>query len=192
MLPRLSAAAEALDRGELVVYPTDTLLGLGAKASDDTAVARLMRAKDRPAGMPISIAVSSVAELESIARLTPSAASIVRRSLPGPFTFLVPISPRARDTVAAPLVGPAGAVGIRVPDHPVAREIARRVGAITCTSANRHGRPACRNVGEARREFGDIVRVYVASGPAPSGSPSTLVDLTGASPRVVTRGATVP
>jgi L-threonylcarbamoyladenylate synthase len=75
-----------------------------------------------------------------------------------------------------------------VPDHPVARELARRCGPIVATSANRHGTPPARTVAEARRAFGSDVSIYLTGGPAPAGRPSDLVDLSGGGPgRVVRR-----
>ena len=181
------AAIASLAGGKLIVYPTDTLWGLGASAMDPRAVDALLRAKDRPAGMPISIAVSSVEEAELLVDWSAASRSIARRLLPGAVTILAPASRRARRSLAPSLVAPDGSLGLRVPDHPVAREIARCAGPITATSANRHGDPPCRSVREARRVFGDRVATYVASGPAPSGRPSSLVDLRGTTPRVVAR-----
>ncbi|MCI4344075.1 MAG: threonylcarbamoyl-AMP synthase [Thermoplasmata archaeon] len=185
----LEAAARELARGALVVYPTDTLYGLGARATSEAAVARLLRAKGRPSDQPISFAVSSTEEIEPWADLTSGARRWVRRLLPGPVTVLLPVSAAARRKLASPILGSAGTVGIRVPDHPVARALALRVGPITCTSAIRHGEPASRSLAAARRTFGRAVARYVAGGPAPTGSPSTLVDLTGASPSVVPRAS---
>src|ERR1700686_3268831 len=121
MLSAVDAAIEALGKGELVVYPTDTLFGLGAKASDPAAVDALLAVKGRPGGMPISVAVSSLAEVEALASLTPTATAILRQSLPGPFTFILRASSVGRRLAPATL-GPSGNLGVRVPDHPVARE----------------------------------------------------------------------
>jgi len=182
----LAAAARALAAGGLVVYPTDTLLGLGARATDRRAVARLESTKGRT-GQPLSVAVSSFEELDTWADLSPSARRWVRRHLPGPFTVLVPPSALATRTFPTTLVPPNGALAIRIPDHPAARELARRAGPIVATSANHHGQPPCRTVAEARRSFGPRVAAYVRSGPAPSGHPSTFVDLRGHRPRPVAR-----
>lgn len=181
-------AVSALRRGRLVVYPTDTLLGLGARAADPSAVGRLFAAKERPAGMPVSVAVSSLDEVEAIARLDGPKRALLRRALPGPYTFLLPVSAKGRRALAPSVLSAHGAVGVRIPDHPVAREIARRVGPVVCTSANRHGRPPCRTVGEARRELGDRVERYLSAGPAPSGTASMVIDLTGTAPTVVRSG----
>jgi L-threonylcarbamoyladenylate synthase len=183
----LADAVRALASGELVVYPTDTLIGIAARASDPSAVDRLASAKDRPAHLPVSLAFSSTEEVESFAALSAVARRFARTHLPGPYTLLLPASPLARRTLAAPLVNRAGALGVRVPDHPLARELARRAGPITSTSANRHGAPPARTVAEARAALGDAISVYLPALPRPSGRPSTLVDLTGAGPRRVER-----
>lgn len=183
----LADAVRVLADGGLVVYPTDTLLGIGARANDPDAVARLARAKGRPPGMPVSVMVSSLAEVEALAELDPAGRRFVRTRLPGPFTVLVRGSALARRTLAAPVRGPSGIVGLRLPDHPLARELARRAGPITSTSANAHGRPPCRSVAGARRTFGDAVAVYLSGPPTPSGRPSELVDLAHGAPRAVPR-----
>ena len=182
----LSEAVVALRRGGLVVYPTDTLLGLGALARDRRAVDRLIAAKGRPPTQPISVCVSSTEEVERYATVSPSARRFLRRHLPGPFTVLLAPSSEARRTFATS-VGGSGAVGFRIPDHPTARALARAAGPLTATSANRHGTRPSRTLAEARRSLGDAVRVYLRSPPAGSGLPSTLVDLTGPEPRVIRR-----
>jgi L-threonylcarbamoyladenylate synthase len=183
----LDAAVRALAAGRLVVYPTDTLLGVAARATDRRAVDRLLDAKGRPARLPISVAVSSTEELEELATLSPTGARFARRHLPGPYTLLAPGAARTRRSFAAPIVGVRGTIGFRIPDHPLARELARRAGPITATSANRHGAAPARSVAEARRVFGNDVATYLPATPAPSGRPSTLVDLTARRVRVVPR-----
>lgn len=179
MESRLDRAIDRLRHGELVVYPTDTLYGLGADARNDAAVERLLAAKGRGPAQPISVAVASFEDVEPLARLSPSARSFLRSNLPGPFTLLVPPSPSiARVGLADPVRAGGEAIGVRVPDHPLARALARAVGPITATSANRHGDPPCRTMREARRAFGDRVAVYLDGPPFPSGQPSALVDLT--------------
>jgi len=177
----LAAAVRALHRGGLVAYPTDTLLGLAASATRAAAVERLAAVKRRPAGQPISVAVSSTEELEPLAELSEAGRRFVRRQLPGPYTVLLRTRPGA---LAPSLFAPDGTIGLRVPDHPVARELARRAGPITATSANRHGAPSPGTMPALRKEFGAEIQVYLDGGPEPSGLPSTLVDLTGAGPKV--------
>ena len=183
----IRAAVRTLETGGLIVYPTDTLFGLGARARDRRAVERLTAAKRRPSGLPISVAVSSYEELEPWAEWTPERRAYARRVLPGAVTLIVPASRRARRELAPGIVGPEGSVGLRIPDHPLAREIARQAGPITCTSANRHGEPPARSLGEARASLGSAVGLYLSGSPPPSGRPSRLADLRGALPRFVER-----
>jgi L-threonylcarbamoyladenylate synthase len=183
----ISDAVRALRAGRLVVYPTDTLYGLAARADDPDAVDRLARAKGRPSGQPVSVALSSTEELEPFAVLTPPGRRWIRSHLPGPFTVLAPAAPLGRRSFPASVRGAAGALGFRVPDHPLARELARMAGPITATSVNRHGEPPARSLAEARRTFGDEVAVYLTGGPRPTGRPSQLVDLSRDPPALVAR-----
>jgi L-threonylcarbamoyladenylate synthase len=179
-------AARALAAGRLVVYPTDTLWGIAARASDRRAVERLVAAKGRDAHQPVSVAVSSVEEVERIAELSPRGRAFLRTHLPGPYTVLLRPSSGARRSLAPP-IAEGRTIGVRIPDHPAARELARRTGPITATSANRHGGAPSRSVAEARRVFGPEIAVYLSAAPGPSGRPSALVDLTGSVPRWVRR-----
>ena len=183
----VTRAAQSVARGALVLYPTDTLYGLGTDATNPRALDRLLEAKDRPANMPISVAVSSTEEAELLVDWTPPARALARTLLPGPVTLLVRASALARRRLAPPLIAPDGTLGVRVPDHPIARELARQAGPLTATSANRHGEPPAASVAAARRIFGDRVATYLTEGPIPSGRPSTLVDLRGPTPRFVER-----
>jgi L-threonylcarbamoyladenylate synthase len=187
MGPSVTDAARALAAGRLIAYPTDTLFGLGVRATDRAAVRRLQAAKGRPSGQPISVAVSSAEEVERLAMLSPVARRFVRTHLPGPYTVLVRASEFARRTLAPEVLAGGRALGLRLPDHPVARELARRAGPLTATSANRHDHPPCRTPAEIRRTFGSQVSVILPGRPRVSGIPSTLVDLTGPRPRVASR-----
>lgn len=177
----LTDAVRALRAGRIVGYPTDTLYGLAASATDLAAVERLVALKGRASAQPISIAFSSWEELEPYTELSAEGRSFLRTHLPGPYTVLAPASARARREFA-PSIAAGPTIGIRIPDHPLARALAQHAGPITATSANRHGEPAARTATEARRTFGDGVATYLPSVPAPSGEPSTLVDLTGPAP----------
>lgn len=174
----VEAAARALRRGELVALPTDTLVALAARAEDARAVDRLLAAKGRTSEHRLSVAVSSLEELELWSELPDTGRAWLRTNLPGPFTVLAVPSRAARARLPAALSGGAR-IGLRVPDHPLARELARQVGPITATSANRTGRPPATTVAAARAALGADVAVYLDGPPAPSGRPSTLVDLAG-------------
>ncbi len=162
--------------GAVVCYPTDTLWGLGADPSRPEALRRLAEVKGRPEGMPVSVAFSSLEEIEPWALLSAPDRAVLRVHLPGPYTFLLRSSPRARQRWAPGVLGPGGRLGVRVPDHPGARAFLTATGPLTSTSANRHGSPPVRDLQEARRTFGSRVAAYVAASPAPRGVPSTVVD----------------
>ena len=186
MAPAADAGARALLAGQLVVHPTDTLYALAARALDRAAVRRLVAAKGRSSARPMSVGVSSVQEIDRWAELRPEGRRFVRDELPGPYTILARPSSEARRRLAPEVAG-GTTIGLRVPDHPLALELARRAGPIVATSANRSGEPVVRSLAEARRALGAAVAAYVSAPPAPSGRPSTLVDLTGARPRTVPR-----
>lgn len=187
MVDSLGAAVRAVRSGYPVLYPTDTLWGFGVRPGDRTGVRRLYALKGRPEGMPVSVAFSSYEELEPYVRLTATSRATLRRWLPGPFTFLLRASPKARREWVRSVLGESSTVGVRIPDQPLARDLLARTGPLTTTSANRHGRPPCRTAAEARRVFGRKIGAYVTGGAAPSGHPSTIVDLTGPRPHVVRR-----
>lgn len=186
MDPSLARAIDRLRHGGLVVYPTDTLYGLGADARNERAVQRLLDAKGRSGARPVSVAVSSFEEVEPLGELSRPARAFLRSTLPGPYTLLLPAAPGFRRLGLAAPVGVKGrSIGVRLPNHPLARALAQAVGPITATSANRHGEPPCRTISEARRAFGDTVDAYLDGAPRPSGRPSTLVDWTqGDSPKL--------
>lgn len=183
MTDPIPRAVRALRAGGIVGYPTDTLYGLAVPATNLAAVESLVRAKGRATGQPISVAFSSFEELEPYSELSEEGRSFVRTHLPGPYTLLAPPSARARREFA-PVIAGGASMGIRIPDHPLARSLAEHAGPITATSANRHGERPARTASEARRIFGDEVAMYLPSDPAPSGAPSTLVDLTRGVPAI--------
>jgi L-threonylcarbamoyladenylate synthase len=181
---RIQEAVEALDRRGLVVYPTDTLYGLGADALDAEAIHALHEAKQRPPAQPISVAVADLATMERIVRVTPLARALVDRFLPGPLTLVLPPDPGVPDD----LLGDSKGLGVRIPAHPWALALCRAFGPLTATSANLHGQPSPATCQEARAQLGASVQVYLDAGPV-QGQGSTVLDLTGPAPRVLRHGA---
>jgi L-threonylcarbamoyladenylate synthase len=130
---------ESLRAGGMLIYPTDTLYGLGVDPFSDKALARLLAVKRRKAGKPIPLLLDEPARADSLARFVPDDAyRLMERFWPGAMTIVLPASPDLPEAIS----GGKGTVGLRVPDHPVSRLLAAAAGgAITGTSANRAGNP---------------------------------------------------
>ena len=165
------AAAEAVTAGGLIVYPTDTVYGIGASISNQQAVKALFAAKRRPYDMALSVAVADKEMISKIAVLNETAEKLIDAFLPGPLTIII----RKRSDVSDLVTANSDKIGFRIPDHPVAREICRLAGPVVATSANTHSKPDAVNIDMAVEAFGDKISVYVDDGPSPGGKPSTIV-----------------
>lgn len=176
---------EVLEAGGLVVYPTDTVYGLAVDVFQDSAVTKLYVAKARPRDLTVSMAVAEVSDVFRFGRRTPLAESFCAKNLPGPYTVVL----EATEEAPRMLVSKEGLIGIRVPDHPIPRLLAKTYGPITSTSANRHGQPSPITCEEARAQLGDAVDIYLDGGPAPLGQESTVVGLSGPRAKILRQGA---
>ncbi|MFI5353606.1 MAG: L-threonylcarbamoyladenylate synthase [Candidatus Binatales bacterium] len=180
-------AVEALRRGELVVYPTETLYALGADAASPAALRRLFAAKAREAGKPVALIAADPAMGFAIARDIPGAARRLAKAFwPGPLTLVMP----AKAGLPESLVGADGGVGVRVSSHPIAHALARRLGRpITATSANPAGQPPSTTIEQARAAFGRKVKVYLEGGELGGSPPSTVVAFDREAIKVLRAGA---
>ena len=180
-------AVEVIRSGGLVAIPTDTLYGLAADPFNPKAVDRVFAAKGRADAQAVALVASDAAQvLARLGPLTPMARRLADHFWPGPLTILMIAS-----SVLAPRVSAGtGLVGVRVPDHPVTRELCRLASLpLVATSANISGEPPSHDPDDVAAAFGDSIDVLVDSGPTPGGPPSTIVDATGASPRLIRAGA---
>jgi len=181
----LAEAIEVVRRGGLIVYPTDTLYGLGADPLNERAVERVYEAKRREA-KPLPILVSSRDKVEEVAYVNEEALRLMDLFWPGPLTIILPKKPRLPDLVTAG----AKSVGVRIPKHDLAIALIEGCGGVlTGTSANLSGRPPPKTVEEALSQLGESVDLAIDAGPAPIGMPSTVIDLSGDEPAVVREGA---
>ena len=179
-------AAYAVRRGDLVVLPTDTVYGIGADAFSPEAVGKLLRAKGRGRDMPVPVLVASRDALYAVAdRLPEEARQLVDAFWPGALTLVLRHTPH----LAWDLGDARGTVAVRMPDHPIALDVLRETGPMAVSSANRSGMPAALDAEQAQKELGDSVDVYLDGGPCAGSEPSTIVDVTGGTPRVLRRGA---
>ena len=182
----LSAAHNAVKRGEVVVLPTDTVYGIGADAFSPPAVRRLLEAKGRGRDMPPPVLVPEVRTIDGLASSIPFAVrELVDAFWPGALTIVC----RAQPSLTWDLGETGGTVALRMPLHPVALELLQRTGPLAVSSANLSGRPAATLVTEAVEQLGESVRVYLDGGPSPKGAPSTIVDASNGPLRVLRVGA---
>ncbi|GAB7004049.1 L-threonylcarbamoyladenylate synthase [Nocardioides sp. AN3] len=182
----VDAAARAITRGELVVIPTDTVYGIGADAFDPVAVKALLAAKGRGREMPPPVLVSSAATLDALAVRVPSwARALTEAFWPGALTLVC----HQQSSLQWDLGETRGTVAVRVPDHPIAIAVLERTGPLAVSSANRTGMPAATDADGAEEMLGHAVSVVVDAGPTPGADPSTIVDATGESPRLLRLGA---
>ena len=181
----IASAVNALKGGRLVVMPTDTVYGIGADAFDGTAVSSLLAAKGRGRDMPVPVLVGSWHTVDGLVYSVPaSARELIRAFWPGALSLVV----RQAPSLQWDLGDANGTVMLRMPLHPVAIELLREVGPLAVSSANVSGQPAAVTAVEARAQLGDLVEVYLEAGPSARQAASTIVDLTGAQPRVLRQG----
>jgi len=171
------AARAAIERGECIVLPTDTVYGVGADAFQPEAVQRLLDAKNRGRDMPPPVLIADPSLIRVLAiDVSDAAKRLTARHWPGPLTIICHAQPSLR----LDLGDAAGTIALRVPDHTLAREVLRRTGPMAVSSANLSGQPAAVTCDEAMDQLGDRVSVYLDGGPltATTGAPSTIVDFT--------------
>jgi L-threonylcarbamoyladenylate synthase len=181
----IASAVGTLKAGRLVVMPTDTVYGIGADAFDSAAVSSLLAAKGRGRDMPVGVLVGSWHTIEGLVYAMPDGArDLIRAFWPGALSLVVTQAP----SLQWDLGDARGTVMLRMPLHPVAIELLREVGPMAVSSANVSGQPAAVDAGEARRQLGDLVEIYLDAGRSEQQAASTIVDLTGPSPRILRPG----
>ncbi|MEU6778520.1 L-threonylcarbamoyladenylate synthase [Nonomuraea angiospora] len=179
-------AAAAVRRGELVVLPTDTVYGIGADAFTPAAVTALLDAKGRGREMPPPVLVGTVrAATALIDDLGPYGQDLIDAFWPGSLTLVC----KANRALSWDLGETKGTVAVRMPLHPVALDLLKETGPMAVSSANRSGAPAATTAEEAQEQLGDSVEVYLDGGKTTDNTPSTILDLTTAVPRLLRRGA---
>ncbi len=182
-----AAALAALERGELVGLPTETVYGLAGDAASARAVERIFALKGRPADHPLIVHLGAAAWVEAWARRVPDEAwRLIDAFWPGPLTLILP----RRAEVLPQVTGGQDTVGLRMPAHPVALELLQAFGrALAAPSANRFGQVSPTRAEHVRAEFGAELPLVLDGGPCDFGIESTIVDLSGDRPRILRPGA---
>lgn len=186
-LIELEEAVRSLNSGGVVVFPTDTLYGLGADVFSLAALQRIFSIKGRRADLALPVLVAGLDQVEAVAQpMSAQAQRLAERFWPGPLTLVMRRSPDLPGLVT----GGADTVAVRMPGHPVPLELARRLGRpITGTSANRSGQPDLLDLSALENQLGNLVDHIIQTGPVPAGTASTIVNVTGDTPQLLRGGA---
>ncbi|MBB3727912.1 L-threonylcarbamoyladenylate synthase [Nonomuraea dietziae] len=179
-------AASAVRKGELVVLPTDTVYGIGADAFTPSAVTALLDAKGRGRDMPPPVLVGTVRAANALVEdLGAYGQDLIDAFWPGPLTIVC----KANRSLSWDLGDTKGTVALRMPLHPVALDLLKETGPMAVSSANRSGAPAATTAQNAEEQLGDSIAVYLDGGPCADDTPSSILDLTAAVPRLLRKGA---
>lgn len=168
---QIERAADVIRNGELVVYPTETVYGLGADALDSAAIRRVFAVKQRSLDDPISFAVPNIDAASEFVRISDRTRAFMEAFLPGPVTVVCERKPVVPDVLSAG----RDRVGVRVPDHDIARALLSRVAPITATSANLSGAGSVTRPGQLDAMIREAVAVVIDGGETPGGG-STVID----------------
>jgi L-threonylcarbamoyladenylate synthase len=181
-----SAAVAALSRGDVIVFPTETLYGLGADALNFTAVEKVFQLKGRDPNNPFPVLVSDRSMLNSLVEnISPLADKLMERFWPGPLTLVLP----ARNDIPRPLVNSTGGVGVRISSEPIASEIVRMLGRpLTATSANPSGQPPAQTMAQARDYFSGKINIFIDGGALTSKTGSTVAAVVGSKIKIIRAG----
>ena len=187
LLNELEQVVYTMGNDGVVVFPTDTLYGLGADAFSLPGLQRIFAIKGRPASLALPVLVAGLDQVESVALPMSSQAQLLaERFWPGPLTLVMRRSPDLPDLVT----GGADTVAVRMPAHRIPLALARRLGRpITGTSANLSGSPDLLDLESVESQLGNLVDYIFRTGPVPEGTGSTVVDITGDEPHILREGA---
>ncbi len=174
----------ALKNGEVIVYPTDTLYGLGADIYNDSAVKKIFLIKKRSIDQPLSIAVSNINSLKNVAFVDDRVIRIAKSFLPGKLTLVL----KKKNVISDILSAGSDLIAVRIPDNPIALEILSFFGPLTCTSANIHGMKTPNKIKEIKMLFKDKINIYIDAGKLEN-KPSTIVDLSRKKVKILREGS---
>ncbi len=182
----INQAVDLLRQGRLVAFPTETVYGLGADASNPDAVLRIFLAKGRPVDHPLIVHIPNVASLDAWALSVPeSAQQLAAHFWPGPLALIL----KKRPKVPLEVTGGQDTVGLRIPDHPIALRLLQAFGGgIAAPSANRFCRISPTHARHVQEELGDAVDMILDGGACQVGVESTIVDLSGSQPKLLRPG----
>ena len=186
----LEKAAAALEQGAVIGVPTDTVYGLVCLYNDAAAIDRLFAAKERPSQKALPVLLGDAEQASAVVRSArqTAAQALIERYWPGPLTLVLP----ARSHLPPALTAGGDTVGVRLPDHSFLRALARRVGPLASSSANRSGEPPCATPAAVLAQLDGRIPLLIDAGPAPLAQASTVLDLSAPQPILLREGPIGP
>lgn len=178
------AARRVVSAGGVIIFPTDTVYGIGCDPTSEPAITRIYAAKGRPAHKPLSLHLATIAELLEYTEDNERAREAAKALLPGPLTIIV----RRPPFVSARVTAGSETLGLRVPDDALCRAILEASGPLAATSANLSGEPPYTGGDQGREQLPDA-DLIVEAGPTPRGVASTVIDLSGERPLLIREGS---
>ena len=179
----VDSAVEILKNNGLIVYPTDTLYGIGGNPFNEDVIKKIFTIKKRP-NVPISVAVSNIDMIKKIAELNSAAVRICEKFMPGPVTVVL----LKKKNVPPLLTAGSEKIGVRIPDNKIALRIINRFGPITCTSANIHKGKNPVDIETAKKQLDDNIQLYIDDGKCKYSKPSTVVDVSDGKIKILRKG----
>lgn len=161
-------------KSNVIIFPTDTVYGIGASVYDQDGIRRIYEIKHRPLNKPLAVLCSSVEQIEEIAYLTDDARKLIKAFLPGALTIILRSKDKIKESMGLETIG------VRIPNYKLAIEILEHNGPMATTSVNESGAPSINNYDEIKEDYDDLVEVIIPpSGEKTSSLASTVVDITG-------------
>ena len=181
---KIEIARMAMKQGSIIVYPTDTVYGIGSNIFDEKSLLKVFSIKKRSKNKPLSICLSRVEDIKTVAHIDSETEEIIQKILPGPYTIIL----KKKDNISPLLTSGTDTVGIRIPDSRVCNDLARDFP-ITSTSANISGYDVPESAEEVLKQLGSSVDIILDAGICKHGIPSTVIDMTVYPPKIIREGA---
>lgn len=186
-MEKIKRAIKVLENDGIIVYPTDTIYGLGANIFSENAIKKVYSLKKRSLNKPLSVCVAGIDDIHRIAYLDKKGEQLMKEIFPGPFTVIL----RKKEHISSILTAGGEKIGIRIPDSRICHQLARKFP-ITTTSANLSGGEAPESVDDVIKQLGDSVDLIMDAGKSENKIPSTVIDLTIKPPKILRKGAIMP
>jgi len=181
---KIKIVTECLKDGGVIIYPTDTVYGIGANVFDEKAILKVFSIKKRALNKPLSICISRIEDIKQVAQMDVRAETVIRNLLPGPFTIIL----KKNDNISSLLTAGSDKIGIRIPDNSICMDLSKEFP-ITSTSANLSGYDIPESVEGVLKQLGSSIDIMMDAGICKHGIPSTVIDMTVYPPKVLREGA---